>query len=323
MTEPLPRGANFRRAKFLWELGLSVAGNPATPYGGDRDMCITVGNGSGEHFRPALRMATGSPILALDVAGGSLEMAMVNPSGFLTQAYRGVGLFDKPLPLRTIAIYPSWDRFVFMVHPKTGLKSLRDVKERKYPLHVSVKEDITHSTRVFIDQALSYYDFSLADIVAWGGTLNLTGSPKDARRMNALESGELDAIFDEGLDVWMQEALNHGLQLLDLEDGHFDHLAKLGWRKVMVEKDRFKGVTRDHACIDYGGWPLYAHADLPERIAYEVAAGVAARAEQIVWEYAYTGVEQVFSDTEGTPMDVPLHPGAERFYREYLAKNGR
>src|SRR3712207_2527463 len=93
MTEPLPRGANFRRAKFLWEIGLNVAGNPETPYGGDRDMCITVGNGSGDRFRPALRMATGSPILAHDVVNGGLDMAMVNPCGFLTQMHRGVGMF--------------------------------------------------------------------------------------------------------------------------------------------------------------------------------------------------------------------------------------
>ena len=72
MPEPLPRGANFRRAKFLWEIGLNIAGNPSTPYGGDRDMCITIGNGSGEAYRPAVRMATGSPILACDVARGGL-----------------------------------------------------------------------------------------------------------------------------------------------------------------------------------------------------------------------------------------------------------
>jgi hypothetical protein len=29
--EPLPKGANFVRAKFLWEIGLHIAGNPATP----------------------------------------------------------------------------------------------------------------------------------------------------------------------------------------------------------------------------------------------------------------------------------------------------
>ena len=28
--EPLPKGANFIRAKTLWEIGLHLAGNPAT-----------------------------------------------------------------------------------------------------------------------------------------------------------------------------------------------------------------------------------------------------------------------------------------------------
>src|SRR5450830_625901 len=107
--ERLPRGSNFVRSKMLWELGLHVAGNPLTPYGGDRDMCITVGNGSGTEFRPALRMATGSPILAHAVVAGTLDMAMVNPSALLTQAYRGVGLFPEALPLRVVAVYPTWD----------------------------------------------------------------------------------------------------------------------------------------------------------------------------------------------------------------------
>ena len=30
--ESLPRGANFVRAKTLWEIGLHIAGNPRTPY---------------------------------------------------------------------------------------------------------------------------------------------------------------------------------------------------------------------------------------------------------------------------------------------------
>jgi hypothetical protein len=34
--EPLPRGANFVRAKTLWEISLHVADNPATSYGGNR-----------------------------------------------------------------------------------------------------------------------------------------------------------------------------------------------------------------------------------------------------------------------------------------------
>mgnify|MGYP003342252527 CR=1 FL=1 len=191
--EPLPTGANFKRAKILWELGLHIAGNPDTPYGGNRDMNVVVGSGSGEEFRPWLQMASGSAIMAVGVAKGQVSAAFVNPSAMLTQAYRGTGLFHAPLPVRIVAMYPSYDRFVFMLNPKTGLKSLKDVKDRKYPLYVSVKEDVTHSTRVFIDQALSYYGFSLADIISWGGRLNLTGAPNDKRRMDALADGSLEA----------------------------------------------------------------------------------------------------------------------------------
>ena len=122
--ERLPRGANFQRSLMLWQIGLHVAGDPDEPYYGNRDMCISVGSGSADNFRPWLRMSTGSPIIAHAVAKGDLEMSMVNPSAFLTQAYRGTGLFEEPLPLRVVACYPSWDRFVFMIHPRTGLTSL-------------------------------------------------------------------------------------------------------------------------------------------------------------------------------------------------------
>jgi TRAP-type uncharacterized transport system substrate-binding protein len=315
--EPLPRGANFLRAKTLWEIGLNVAGNPATPYGGNRDVCIVVGNGSGTRFRPWLRMATGSPILAHDVAEGGIEMAVINPSGLLTQAYRGVGLFDKPLPLRIVASYPTWDRFVFMLNPRLGFTSLADIKTAKYPLHVSVKEDPTHSTRVLTDQVLGLYGFSLADIVSWGGRLNVTGAPNDKRRMEPMRSGELDAIFDEGLVIWMDQALACGFQPITLEPEIFAELDRMGWRRVMLRAGQIKGLAEDHACIDYSGWPIYARADLPEQMVYEVCASLAARQAEIPWEKgAFTSVEQCFRETEPTPMDVPLHAGTERWLRE-------
>lgn len=321
--EQLPRGSNFVRTKMLWELGLHVAGNPLTPYGGDRDMCITVGNGSGAEFRPALRMATGSPILARAVAAGTLDMAVVNPAAMLTQAYRGVGLFSEALPLRIVAVYPTWDWFAFVFNPKTGIKSLHDVKKQRYPLHVSVKEDVTHSTRVFIDQVLAFYGFSVAELESWGGKLNLTGSPTDPRRMEALARGELDAIFDEGLPRWFDEALRQGMVPHELEPEAFDYLATLGWKKAIVPASEFPHLRQDYAGINYSGWPLYARADLPEQLVYDVCAAFVARQNEIPWEASgYKGdIMQIGRDTFSTPIDIPLHAGAERFYREYEAKS--
>lgn len=317
--EKLPRGSNFTRAKWLWEIGLDVAGNPATPYGGDRDMCITVGNGSGAEFRPALRMATGSPILMHAVANGSLDMAIVNPSALLTQAYRGTGMFSAPLPLSVVANWPTWDWFALVFNPKCPVQSLREVAAQRYPLHVSVKEDVTHSTRVFIDQLLGYYGFSLAELVSWGGRLNLTGSPTDPRRMGALEQDELDAIFDEGLVRWLDAALARGMVPREIEPGAMAHMQALGWKPIEVPTTQFKHLKQGFIGIDYSGWPLYCRADFSEKLVYEACAAIVARQDEIPWEAnGYTGdPAQVWERTFSTPSDVPLHPGAERFLREH------
>src|SRR5215472_3601478 len=102
-----------------------------------------------------------------------------------------------------------------VVHPRTGLKTVRDIKERRYPLKLSVREDPTHSTLVLIDQMLRLDGFGLADLTAWGGQLITTGGPSGATRMEPLKAGTIDAVFDEGLIVWLGEALGAGYQLLD------------------------------------------------------------------------------------------------------------
>jgi TRAP-type uncharacterized transport system substrate-binding protein len=316
--EPLPKGANFVRAKTLWEIGLHIAGNPATPYGGNRDMVITVGSGSGEAFRPWLRLATGSAILAEEVAKGGVEAAFVNPSALLTQAYRGVGLFRTALPVRIIASYPSWDRFVFMVHPRTGIRSLKDLKAKQYPLRLSVREDPTHSTLVLIEQAFALHGLKLNDIEAWGGRIMTCGGPSDVRRLEPLARGEIDAVFDEGIKVWLNEALAAGLVPLEIAPAEFDALGQLGWRRVVLPKARFPGLARDFDTLDFSGWPIYTSAALPEQMAYDICGALAAREAEVPWEKNTGGSAlHMVSETESTPMDVPLHPGAERWYREH------
>ncbi len=315
--ESLPKGANFVRGKTLWEIGLHIAGNPATPYGGNRDMVITVGSGSGEQFRPWLRLATGSAILAEEVANGGVEAAFVNPSALLTQAYRGVGLFSKALPLRIIASYPSWDRFVFAIHPRAGIRSLADIKAKKYPLKVSVREDPTHSTLVLIEQAFALHGFKLQDIEAWGGRLITCGGPSDVRRLDPMKRGEIDAVFDEGIKVWLNEALAAGLVPLELDAAEFDAMGKLGWRKVVLPKARFGGLAKDVATLDFSGWPIYCNASLPDQVAYDICAALAAREPEIPFEKGTNGnAIQMVTETDMTPMDVPLHPGSERWLRE-------
>jgi len=163
---------------------------------------------------------------------------------------------------------------------------------------------------------LALYGFSLADIEAWGGKLHMSGSPSDQRRMEPMRAGTLDAIFDEALVIWFDEALQHDLVPLEIEPEIFEELNALGWRRGIVPKARYPHLAADIAAIDYSGWPLYASAALDDDTVYKRCAGFAMRAEEFAWEHSFTEVSQVWRDTEATPLDVPLHPGAERFLRE-------
>ncbi len=316
--EPLPRGAQFVRSRMLWEIALGMAGDQSIPYYGNRDIAIYIGNGSGEEFKPSLRMAPGSPILSKGIVRGDLDAAFVNPSALLTQAYRGTGLYEgAPLPVRVIASFPSWDRFVIGVKAGLGITSLADVKEQRMPLRISIREDTTHSTRVLLDQLLPMYGFTVADVEAWGGSIQLNGPPNDPRRMTEIRDGTLDIVFDEGIPVWLDTAVEHGYMPLELEDGIMKQMEDIGWRKVVLPKSVFKGLDRDYETIDYSGWPLYTRESLPDEVAYSMCAAIGARVDEIKWEDgAYTGLDQIGRDTESTPLDVPLHPGAEKWYRE-------
>src|SRR6185436_15560698 len=68
------------------------------------------------------------------VAEGKYTLAWVNPAVAATLAYRGTGPFEKQLPLRVIASFPSYDVMGFAVHKSTGITSLAQIRKMRFPL---------------------------------------------------------------------------------------------------------------------------------------------------------------------------------------------
>jgi TRAP-type uncharacterized transport system substrate-binding protein len=302
---------NEARAVMLTQIGLALMhGRQA------RDVCVVLGNGAGASFEPGLKIATGLIGLAHAVARGDIDAAFVNPSALLAQAYRGTGLFKEPLPVRTLATYPSWDRFVCAVQPKTGISSLQDLKDKRYPLRVSIREDPTHGTRLLLDDALAGAGFSLEDIERWGGEISYAKRPRDEDRLHQLRDGEIEAIFDEGVQSWFEEGLKYGLRPIDLGEAALQRLESVGWRRAILPASRFPALDRDCTGVDFSGWVLYCRESLPDDDAARILEAVAEREDEMPWEQGtYQGLAHLGQDTDSTPRPVPLHPGAERWYR--------
>ena len=244
-----------------------------------------------KRFRPWLRLASGSAILAEEVAkGDGVEAAFVNPSALLTQAYRGVGLFHTPLPVRIIASYPSWDRFVFMVHPRTGIRSLADIKAKQYPLRVSVREDPTHST-LGPDRA----GLRAARLRAQGHRIlgraprhSAAGRPTCAAwsRWRAARSTRCSTRASRcGSTRRWPPALcrSSSRRPSSKRWGSWDGGG------LRCRKRAFPRLARDIDTFDFSGWPIYASAALPEQTAYDICGALAAREAEIPWEKGTDG----------------------------------
>src|SRR5262245_46971387 len=75
-----------------------------------------------------------APVL---VAQGDYHMAVTTPAWVGRLAVQGQPPFTEPLPLRALALFAHEDQLVFAVRRQTGIKSLREIKEKRYPLKVS------------------------------------------------------------------------------------------------------------------------------------------------------------------------------------------
>jgi TRAP-type uncharacterized transport system substrate-binding protein len=252
------------------------------------------------------------------VARREVDVAMINPSSLLTAAYRGGGPFAAPAPVRAIAVIPSLDWLGFAVLESTGLESLADIKRQRYPLRVSLRAQRDHSVHVYVDEVLKAYDFSLADIVSWGGDVAYDpGLPAEPGRIGRVERGEVDAIFDEALTRFIPRAVELGMRLLPLDEPILEHLGGMGLRRASVPKQQFPMLRGDVPTLDFSGWPLYTHADVAQDFIYDFCRALDARKERIPWQQpGPLPLEVMCRDTPAGPLEIPLHAGAERYWRE-------
>jgi hypothetical protein len=73
------------------------------------------------------------------------------------------------------------------------------------------------------------------------------------------------------------------------------------------------GVDRPIATVGRSGEAIFGRADMPDQAAYDIARAVDRNHGWLKWlvrPYSYD-TATVFQD-----LGVPLHPGAERYYRE-------
>lgn len=256
-----------------------------------------------------------------EVVRGEVDLAMVNPCAALVMAHKGRPPFSAPQPVRQIAVIPSLDQMVFAVRGDLGLKSFEDIAAKRLPLKVSMRGQIDHCIHDVMDEIMVAAGFSRAALESWGGEFRKEGAGGPPRpgspKLTAVARGEIDAIFDEASDLWLDAALDAGMTILPLSEATMRKLEAIGYRRGMLDKARFPRLPHDLISFDFSGWPVFVGAALADKRVRQICAALDARKHLIGWqEEGPLPVERMAREAPDTPQQVPLHPAAESYWRE-------
>jgi TRAP-type uncharacterized transport system substrate-binding protein len=302
----LAKGLALSNDRRFWQVKLAIAGAG----GGDAPLDL---------------FASDNPEGIADVVERRAAMALVNPSVVLTLAYRGTGPFREPQPVRAIAVNPSYDVFAFVVTADTGLTSLEDVRDKRFPLRISLRGQRSHSIHTVLDCVLAAAGFSVTELESWGGSIHYeagfdspTKSGFDSpERLKMAQDGTINAIFDEAICRWLDPALEIGMKALPLGATTVRNLEKIGFRRNVLDKATYPLLEGDVETIDFSGFAIFVRSDAPDALVTGICAGLDLRRGAIPWEGAGPlPIADMVRDTPDGPLDVPLHPAAERYWHE-------
>ena len=148
----------------------------------------------------------------------------------------------------------------------------------------------------------------------------LANKPRLVRSSSGIGFAVLLMLMQLGFE---QAFFDSSLEVIRGLDG--DIFIQSGHKYQFATRDSFPRSDLDAARNVAGvssAWPLYARTDLPDDDAYKIVDAIHAREREIVWEEfnawaPYQGIGALGEETEATPRDVPLHPGAARWFREH------
>ena len=261
----------------------------------------------------------------LRVVAGEISVLWVNPHGGADPR------LSRAAAVRHAAATGAHDRRVsfaqdvigFAVHESTGITAFEQILERKYPLRLSTRIPITppfnheDPTMFSVTSMMGAAGFSLDHISSWGGEIHSASRPSDSLRGTAIKAGRIDAIFDEGILSWGQLAIEHGFRILPIEGALRQKVEAAGYAMTTIGPDRLPGLREAVAVADFSGWPMIVHADMDEDLAYALCEAIESRQAVMPTDnYKPLNMADLCAGGIEAPRHAPLHPGAERFYRQ-------
>ncbi len=198
---------------------------------------------------------------------------------------------------------------------KLPINSLADIREKKVPVKLMTLQ-VGSNGEYGARQLLAAYGITYDDIKAWGGKVSHTNYKIMVDAMRDGQGDLLIAMMNPGHPSITEIATFGEVKFLPVAEKVLDDLVKLGYEKTAMPPNTFKSQEQ---AVPYGAITtvVIARDDLPGDAAYTIAKTLVENKEALA--RANAALKLFKPEDAWRPAKVgwiPLHTGAERFYRE-------
>jgi TRAP transporter TAXI family solute receptor len=229
---------------------------------------------------------------------------------FLRNAYRGTGMYGKEKPrsnLRLIANIQDPSYVLVAAKAETGITDLSQIRQKRWPVRILLAGIGEDSSRI-----LAYYGLSREAVEAAGG--HIGNKPEDREKFDVvIGAGGVMSTAPEWT-IWTEISQKFDLNFIELPDDLLTKLAREGdQERGFIPVGLYRGIIRPIPTVVRTGTAIYGRADMPNDFAYTVAKAMDEQQQLLQWRHLNFSYN-VHTVWKG--FEVPLHPGAARYYKE-------
>lgn len=230
-------------------------------------------------------------------------------------AYNGEFAYDTAhRNLRGLVGYMDTMFYAAVVSRAFGITDLAEVARNRIPIRVSTVP-VGGLGEIVTRMVFEYYGFTYADIKAWGGRVEHNDF---STIIDMFKDGQTD-FFLQNINVGhaavTELAITTPVIFLRFPDSLINSfVSTYGFTPEIIPANSFRGQTEDIPTIGLTSI-LFTNTDMPDDVAYAVVKGIVENYEAMQRAHAAMARFSPHLAADPVGLGVPLHPGAERFFR--------
>jgi TRAP transporter TAXI family solute receptor len=224
----------------------------------------------------------------------------------LNEAWKGNEEAGFKTPLKKLrgvaAIYPNYIQIVAAAD--SGIKTLADLKGKRVAVGAPKSGTELNARDIFKGAGMSYKDFAKVEYLPFGESVEL------------IKNRQLDAtLISAGLGVAAVRDLATAVKMVVVPIPA-DVVAKIGeaaYQAGTIPAKTYNGQDADVPTVAIQNF-LVTHEGVPTETVYQMTKSMFDNLDTMVAAHAAAKAIKKESAAKGSP--VPLHPGAEKYYKE-------